>query len=92
MGDVEWAESCRPAFRKYVTFTRRGPDPASKPRPDHAFSDLRPVDAAYWEKRGEDSLAIGHVFKYPYSCYDLLRRADDPALARAWDEKAYHLF
>ncbi|MCH5376476.1 MAG: hypothetical protein JJ992_21105, partial [Planctomycetes bacterium] len=26
MGDVKWAESCRTAFRKYVTVTRRGPD------------------------------------------------------------------
>ena len=92
MGDVEWAESCRPAFRKYVTVTRLGPEPGSKPRPDHEPSDLRPVDAAYWEKRGEGSLGIGHVFKYPYSYYELLRRADDPALARLWDEKAYHLF
>ncbi len=37
-------------------------------------------------------MGIGHVFKYPYSCYDLLRRANDPALTRAWDAKAYHLF
>lgn len=92
MGDVEWAESCRLAFRKYVTVTRLGPEPGSKPRPDHEPSDLRPVDAAYWEKRGEGSLGIGHAFKYPYSYYELLRRADDPALARLWDEKAYHLF
>lgn len=26
MGNVEWAESCRIAFRKYVTVTRKGPD------------------------------------------------------------------
>lgn len=35
---------------------------------------------------------IGHVFKYPYSYYDLLQRADDPALAKEWDAKAYHVF
>ena len=44
MGDVEWAESCRTAFRKYVTVTRRGPEPDSKRRPDHKPSDLRPTD------------------------------------------------
>ena len=92
MGDVEWAESCRPAFRKYVTVTRQGPDADSKRIPDHRPSKLRPIDTDYWEKRGEHSLGIGHVFKYPYSCYDLLRRANDPELTRAWNAKAYHLF
>ncbi len=45
MGDVEWAESCRTAFRKYVTVTRRGPEPDSKRYPDHKPSDLRPTDS-----------------------------------------------
>jgi hypothetical protein len=92
MGDVQWAESCRTAFRKYVTVTRRGPEPDSQRRPDHQPSDLRPTDSAYWERRGDKTLGIGHVFKYPYSYYDLLRRADDPPLRRALDAKAYHLF
>ena len=92
MGDVEWAESCRTAFCKYVTVTRRGPEPDSEPRPDHEPSDLRPIDSTYWERRGDNSVSIGHVFKYPYSYYDLLRRADDPELERTWDEKAHHLF
>ena len=92
MGDVEWAESCRTAFRKYVTVTRRGPDPDSKRRPDHKPSDLRPMDSAYWKNRADGSVGIGHVFKYPYAYYDLLRRADDPTLRRTLDAKAYHLF
>jgi hypothetical protein len=92
MGDVEWAESCREAFRKYVTVTRRGPDADSKHYPEHEPSTLRPVDAAYWERRGDNSVRIGHVFKYPYSYYDLLRRADDLALQRGLNEKAYRLF
>ncbi|MAF11920.1 hypothetical protein CMK11_15850 [Candidatus Poribacteria bacterium] len=92
MGDVGWAESCRTAFRKYVSVTRRGPEPESVRRPDHEPSDLRPTDAAYWEKRGDRAVDIGHAFKYPYSYYDLLRRADDRELTSAWDEKAYHLF
>ena len=92
MGDVEWAESCRPAFRKYVTVTRLGPGPESKAHPDHEPSDLRPTDVEYWERRGDNSMGIGHVFKYPYSYYDLLARAGDPELARVLDRKAYHLF
>jgi len=92
MGDVELAESCRTAFRKYVTVTRRGPDGDAKPIPDHPQSDLRPTDSEYWQNRGDGSVDIGHVFKYPYSYYDLRRRADDPDLIRSWDEKAYHVF
>ena len=92
MGDVKWAESCRTAFRKYVTVTRRGPEPDAKRRPDHKPSNLRPTDPAYWEKRGDNTMGIGHVFKYPYAYYDLQRRAGDPELRRAFDAKAYHLF
>jgi len=92
MGDIAWAESCRTAFRKYVTVTRLGPGPDAKPRPDHKPSDLRPNTAAYWAKRGDHSVGIGHLFKYPYSYYDLLGRARDHRLEQAWDVKAYHLF
>jgi len=92
MGDVEWAENCRTAFRKYMTVTRLGPGPDSKARPDHKPSELRPIDSAYWEKRGDKTVGIGHLFKYPYSYYNLLRRVGDPSLERTWDEKAYHLF
>jgi hypothetical protein len=92
MGDVRWAESCRTAFRKYVTVTRRGPEPDSKRYPDHKPSDLRPTDSEYWQRRGDHAVGIGHVFKYPYSYYELLRRAGDPELRRAIDVKAYHLF
>jgi hypothetical protein len=92
MGDVDWAESCRTAFRKYVTVTRLGPEPDAKPRPDHKPSDLRPNTSEYWANRGDHSVSIGHLFKYPYSYYELLGRANDPRLERVWDDKAYHLF
>lgn len=92
MGDVQWAESCRTAFRKYVTVTRLGPDADSKPIADHKPSDLRPTDGEYWERRGDNTVGIGHVFKYPYSYYDLLRRAGDSELKRVLDAKAYQLF
>ena len=92
MGDVEWAESCRMAFRKYVTVTRKGPQPGDRKIKDHRPSDLRPNQAAYWNKRGDKTLGIGHVFKYPYAYYDLLARANDPALTQTLDKKAYHVF
>ncbi len=92
MGDVEWADSCRTAFRKYVTVTRQGPDDEAKRYADHKPTNLRPDQYEYWKKRGDRTLGIGHVFKYPYSYYDLLERANDPALEREWDAKAYHVF
>ncbi|MBD3673847.1 MAG: hypothetical protein HUJ26_10015 [Planctomycetaceae bacterium] len=92
MGDVEWAESCRVAFRKYVTVTRMGPQPDDRKIKDHPFSKLRPDDAEYWEKRGDKTLGLGHVFKYPYAYYDLLSRAQDPELEREFDAKAWNLF
>ncbi len=92
MGEVELAEGCRTAFRKYVTVTRRGPEPDSRRIPDHKPSKLRPNDSAYWNNRGDKAVDIGHVFKYPYGYYDLLRRAGDPKLTSTMDAKAYHLF
>jgi hypothetical protein len=92
MGDVEWAESCRTAFRKYVTVTRMGPQPGDRKISDHKSSQLRPDGAEYWQKRGEKTLGLGHVFKYPYAYYDLLTRAKDPELERKFDAKAWQLF
>lgn len=92
MGYEEWAESCRTAFRKYVTVTRMGPQADDRPIKDHSPSDLRPNEAEYWRNRGDKSLGIGHVFKYPYAYYDLLSRANAPELEQAWEEKAWLLF
>lgn len=92
MGDVEWAESCRTAFRKYVTVTRQGPDPDGKRYTEHKPTDLRPSDGEYWQKRGKNTLGLGHVFKYTCSYYELLRRAADPKLRESIDAKAYRLF
>ena len=92
MGDVEWAQSCRTAFRKYVTVTRRGPQPDDRKIKDHQFTKLRPDDTEYWQKRGQKTLGLGHVFKYPYAYYDLLRRAKDPELEAEFDAKAWQLF
>ena len=92
MGDVEWAESCRTAFRKYVTVTRMGPQAGDRKIAEHAVSSLRPIDTEYWQNRGNKTLGLGHVFKYPYAYYDLLARADDPELEKEFDAKAWRLF
>ena len=92
IGEEEWAESCRTAFCKYVTVTRMGPQPDDRKIQDHQVSPLRPNDREYWQKRGDKTLGIGHVFKYPYAYYDLLARAQDPGLAKELDAKAWQLF
>ena len=92
MGDVEWAESCRTAFRKYVTVTRMGPQPGDRKIKDHKFSKLRPDNTEYWQRRGDHRVGIGHVFKYPYAYYDLLARAKDPEIEKELDSKAWQLF
>lgn len=92
MGDVEWAESGRVAFRKYVTVTRMGPQADDRKIKDHAQSPLRPNSAEYWQQRGDKSLGLGHVFKYPYAYYDLLTRANDPQLKQELDAKAWQIF
>lgn len=92
MGNEEWAESCRTAFRKYVAVMREGPASDDKRYTEHKPTKLRPNQTEYWRQRSEKQLGIGHVFKYPYSYYDLLRRVDDDALKREWDEKGYHVF
>ena len=92
MGGVEWAESCRTAFCKYVTVTRLGPQAGDRKIKDHRFTKLRPDDTKYWEKRGDKTLGIGHVFKYPYAYYDLLARSEDRQLEEEIDRKAWQLF
>ena len=74
------------------TVTRKGPEPDARKIKDHKFTKLRPDDVEYWKKRGDKTIGIGHVFKYPYAYYDLLRRANDADLAKQFDEKAWKLF
>ncbi|MCA9177541.1 MAG: hypothetical protein KDB14_23810 [Planctomycetales bacterium] len=91
-GQVEWAESCRVAFCKYVTVTRKGPEPTDRKISEHQFSKLRPDEVEYWQQRGAKTLGIGHAFKYPYAYYDLLRRAKSPEIEKEFEAKAWRLF
>ncbi len=75
-----------------VTVTRMGPRQGDRKIKEHQFSKLRPDDTEYWQKRGDKTLGIGHVFKYPYAYYDLLARAKDPKLEEKFDAKAWRLF
>lgn len=68
------------AFRNYVTVTRQGPEPDGKKYREHKPTPLRPNQPAYWRKRGEQTLGIGHGFSCPYCYHDLLRRTRNDRL------------
>jgi hypothetical protein len=75
----------------YIQRIRMGPLETDKPRPEHPPSDLRPHQRAYWEKRAERPIGIGHCFKYPYGYYGLLRLVGEGRLKRQCIQAAYHI-
>lgn len=91
-GGEEWAEACRTAFCKYVTVTRQGPAGTDRKIADHKPSVLRPNQTDYWKNRGERTLGLGHVFKYPAAYYELLDHAQDPDLQQDFEEQAWQIF
>jgi hypothetical protein len=92
MGYEPWAESCRTAFRKYLTVTRLGPDTDERAARVLTVSGCGPTDTVYWKGRNPDGIQLGHIFKYSYSFYDLLRRADDRRLEDCWKQRIDLLF
>jgi hypothetical protein len=79
------------AFKIYIKRIRLGPLETDRPRPEHPPSDLRPHQRAYWEKRAEQPIGIGHCFKYPYGFYGLLGLVHDQRLKRQCVQAAYHI-
>jgi hypothetical protein len=80
MGHEALAGECEAGFRLYIKRVRMGPLGLDKPRPEHARSSLRPHERRYWERRHPGTVALGHVFKYPYGFYGLMDLARDTAL------------
>jgi hypothetical protein len=66
-----------------------GPPPGERKIKDHSSSNLRPNDVEYWQKRGDKTLGLRHVFKYPYAYYDLIARPRDPGLEKQFNAKAW---
>ena len=92
MGYAELVRKGRHAFRQYVTRTRIGPLVTDKPRPEHPPNETRPLERAYWQKRKDQPVGIGHCFKYPYGFYGLMALARDPRLKQRCLDGAYHIF
>jgi hypothetical protein len=92
MGFAATARSAMPAFRTYVNRIRMGPLETDVPRPEHPKQPLRPHERAYWERRKDGPLALGHLFKYPYAYYGLMALAQDRELRQRCDAAAYRIF
>ena len=81
-----------PALRSLISITRRGPREGDRPIPDHLPSPWTPLDAQYWKGKRPGLNNLGHVFKYPYSYYNLLARLKDQELRGICEAQSYQIF
>ena len=81
LGYGEIAGKGHDAHRLYIKLSRNPPDEGEPiPRIGDA-QPLAPLSEAFWlaDREGGREWLVGHVFKYPYSFYDLIRHIDDEA-------------
>lgn len=92
LGYPELAAPAHNAYRMYIKTMRRGPKATDPPIQEHGLSSLTPLECDYWA-RGKPVLpGIGHIFKYPYSFFNLFSRLDDPDLKRRCLAQSYRIF
>ncbi len=77
LGYGELAAKGHDAHRLYVKLSRNQPD-EGEPIPKHNNVCSVPLEADYWKRdlEGSRQWLVGHVFKYTYSFYDLVRHVD----------------
>jgi hypothetical protein len=76
----------------YVKTMRDGPPASARRIPEHPRSGVTPLDYQYWEQRKSVRSGIGHVFKYPYSFFNLLASLDDAELRERCLAESYRIF
>jgi hypothetical protein len=86
------ASPAHSAYRMYIKTMRRGPKATDALIPEHAPSNLTPLERDYWARRKAILPGIGHIFKYPYSFFNLLSRLDDPDLKTRCLSAGYRIF
>lgn len=91
MGYGALAQQAEGGFKLYVKRIRIGPLETDLARPEHPPSDRLPHQRCYWEQRAGKPVGIGHVFKYPYGFYGLMRLAQDARLKEQCRQAAYHV-
>ncbi len=93
LGHTDFSKMDEAAFRMFIGRIRMGPAERDIPRSDHLPSELFPLQKAYWEQRMNDSsLGLGHLFKYPYAFYGLMKLAEDSDLRTQCLANAYNIF
>ena len=92
LGHTQLAVQAHDAYRMYISTMRRGPKETNRRIPEHTPSVLAPLDKGYWEQKKTVRPSLGHVFKYPYSFYNLLQELKDPKLKRRVLQEAYRVF
>ncbi len=92
LGYNELATHAEYAFALYINRIRMGPLTTDKVYEEHAVQEQYPHEGTYWHGRRQHSPALGHLFKYPYGFYGLVRAAQDESLMRACWQEAYRIF
>ena len=88
LGYTDIAGKGHDAHRLYIKLSRNPPD-EGEPIPKRDDPEFSPSGAAYWQRdlEGNREWLVGHVFKYTYSFYDLIRHIDDDAERRRFHQQ-----
>ncbi len=91
LGYLELAQKAEPGYRLYIDRIRQGPLDTDIPRQEHSPLTHFPNEDSYWENKTGD-WNIGHILKYPYGFYGLLKWAEDEDLKQRCMEIAFRIF
>ena len=92
LGHDALAARAEHGFALYIDRIRMGPLDTDLSRPEHARRPAQPHQADYWHQRSQHGVSIGHLFKYPYGFYGLMRHVPDGPLSQACWGEAYRIF
>jgi len=91
LGYIDIAQRAEEGFEIYIRRICLGPLSSDKPRQEHSPTALFPLNKAYWKQRRGD-WNLGHVMKYPYGFYGLMKLAKDEDVKERCLGAAYRIF
>ena len=92
--DLGYQQIIAAALEGYETYVRRirqGPLDGDAERAEHKQALSVPTQESYWQQKSGD-WALGHVCKYPYGFYGLMKLADDETLKDRCETVAFRIF
>ena len=80
LGHGDLAAKGHDAHRLFIKLSRNPPDEGDPIPHSQALAGFAPTTEVFWQRdhEGGREWLVGHVFKYTYSFYDLIRHVDDP--------------